>query len=43
MCCDKSQAKDVQAIYYNNNNNNNNNNDDDDEKTNKQAKFQRVT
>ena len=31
VCCDKSQVKDVQAIYNNNNNNNNNNNDDDDD------------
>ena len=31
MCWDKSQVKDVQAIYNNNNNNNNNNNDDDDD------------
>ena len=35
MCCDKSQVKDVQAIY--NNNNNNNNDDDDDDEKNKQT------
>ena len=36
VCWDKSQVKDVQAIYNNNNNNNNNDNDEKNKQTNKQ-------